>query len=435
MNWRQHIESRTITPEQAISMVRPGNRIVTGHAAGSPEVLIKAMMEHASSFKNVEIVHMVALNGSPYSQPQYEKNFRFNGIYASAGTREAIGDGRADFTTMFFSEFPAHLRDPGFPIDFAFITVSPPNNQGLVSLGVAVDYTMQAALSAKVVVAVINPTMPYIGGGALLAAHKIHHFVNSSLPILEIPVPVVGPVEQAIGDNIGNLIQDGDCLQLGIGTIPDAVLNTLGAKRDLGIHSEMVSDGVMKLVEAGVINCARKTLHQGKIVISFAMGSKGFYEWLDKNPMVEAYPVDYVNDPRVIGKNDNLISINSALSVDFFGQVAADCMGGGKQYSGVGGQVDFVRGSRFSKNGRSIIALPSTAAKGTASRICAMLEPGQPVTTSRNDVDYVVTEHGVAKLRGQTNAARAKALISLAAPQFREGLLRQARDLYKLRLS
>ena len=343
-----------------------------------------------------------------------------------------MAEGRADYTPIFFSQIPELFSDEFLPVDVALITVSPPDAQGKVSLGVSVDYTLKAAMTAKTTIAAVNPNMPYIGG-ALLDVSEIDSFVFSQAPLLELAPPSIGPIEKAIGGHIAGLINDGDCMQLGIGAIPDAVLCFLGDKKDLGIHSEMISDGVMHLVEKGVVTCARKTLHPGKIVIAFAMGSKAFYTWMDHNPMLEAHPVDYVNDPRIIGQNDNLISINSALSVDLLGQVAADSMGP-KQFSGVGGQVDFVRGARFSKGGRSVIAMPATAAKGKVSRICGSFGPGQPVTTSRNDVDKVVTEHGVASLRGKTNAQRAKALIEIAEPEFREQLMREAREIYGLRV-
>lgn len=433
MDWQKHIKDNTLTPAEAVGIVKSGDRVVTAHAAGSPEDLLKALMARASDLRNVEIVHMVALNDSPYCKPEYEQNFHFNGLYLSGGTRTAVAEGRADYTPIFFSQIPALFRDESLPVDVALITVSPPDSQGKVSLGVSVDYTKQAALAAKTTIAAINPNMPYIGGGALLDVTDIDRFTLSETPLLELTPPTIGPIEKAIGGHIAELINDGDCLQLGIGAIPDAVLSFLGHKKDLGIHSEMVSDGVMGLVHKGVITCGRKTLHPGKIVITFAMGGKVFYKWLDHNPMIEGYPVDYVNDPRIIGQNDNLISINSALSVDLLGQVAADSMGP-KQFSGVGGQVDFVRGARFSKGGRSIIAMPSTAAKGAVSRICGSFGQGQPVTTSRHDVDKVVTEHGVASLRGKTNVERARALIAVAEPEFRENLMQEARDIYGWRL-
>ena len=432
MDWQKHIKENTLTAAEAAKLVKSGDRVVTAHAAGSPEEILKALMDRAAELRRVEIVHMVALNDSPYCRPEFEENFHFNGLYLSGGTRAAVAEGRADYTPIFFSQIPELFNDEFLPVDVALITVSPPDSQGKVSLGVSVDYTRKAALSAKLTIAAVNPNMPFIGG-ALLDVADIDRFVFSDVPLLPLKPPAIGPVEKAIGGHIAELIKDGDCLQLGIGAIPDAVLSFLGDKKDLGIHSEMISDGVMGLVQKGVVNCTRKTLHHGKIVIAFAMGSKDFYTWLDHNPMIEAHPVDYVNDPRVIGQNDNLISINSALSVDLLGQVAADSMGP-KQFSGVGGQVDFVRGARFSKGGRSIIAMPATAAKDTISRICGSFGQGQPVTTSRHDVDKIVTEHGVASLRGKTNVERARALISIAAPEFREGLLREARDIYGWRV-
>jgi 4-hydroxybutyrate CoA-transferase len=392
------------------------------------------MVERAAELRDVEIVHMVALGECRYCQPEYESSFRFNGIYLGKGTREAAADGRADYMAVFFSQFPEMFRSADFPTDVALVTVSPPDAQGRVSLGVAVDYTLQAIRSAKLAIAVVTPHMPYIGGGALLDVTDIDRFVFADEPLLALNPPRIGPVEQAIGNNIAGLIKDGDCLQLGIGAIPDAVLSALGDKKDLGIHSEMVSDGVMPLVEKGVITGSRKTIHTGKIVITFAMGTPAFYAWLDHNPMVEGYPVDYVNDPRVIGRNDNLVSINSALSVDLLGQVAADSMGP-KQFSGVGGQVDFVRGANFSKGGFSIIAMPATAVKGTVSRICGAFDRGQPVTTSRYDVGFIVTEFGIADLRCKTNKRRAEALIRIAAPEFREQLAREAREIYGLRVT
>ncbi|MDR1360512.1 MAG: 4-hydroxybutyrate CoA-transferase [Deltaproteobacteria bacterium] len=433
MDWQTHIARNTRSPEQAVEAVKSGDRVVFAHAAGSPESLVKALMARSSSLRDVEIMHMVALNDSPYCKPEHQQNFRFNGLYLSGGTRAAVAEGRADYTPSFFMQIPALFREGILPVDVALITVSPPDDQGRVSLGVSVDYTRQAALSARLTIAEINPNMPYIGGDALIDLAEMDIFVNSGDPLLELSPPVVGEVEAAIGRHIAGLISDGACLQLGIGAIPDAVLHSLGDKKDLGIHSEMVSDGVMALVQKGVINCARKTLHPGKIVVAFLMGSKKFYDWANHNALIEGYPVDYVNDPRVIGQNDKLVSINSALSVDLLGQVAADSMGP-KQFSGVGGQVDFVRGARFSKGGRSVIAMPSTASKGSISRICGAFERGQPVTTSRHDVDTVVTEHGVAELLGKTNLNRARALIAIAAPAFREGLAREALDIYGWRV-
>ncbi len=432
MTWREYVTRNTCSAAEAVQSVKSGDRVVFGHAAGSPECLIEALVARSGNLRRVEIVHMVALNDCAYCKPEHGDSFHFNGLYMSGGTRQAVKEGRADYTPVFFSQIPELFRNGAMPVDVAMLTVSPPDAEGRVSLGVAVDYTLEAALRAKTTIAVINPNMPRIGG-ALLDVREIGRFVMSREPLLQLAPPAIGPIEKAIGANISALIQDGDCLQLGIGAIPDAVLSVLGGKKDIGIHSEMISDGVMQLVEQGVVNGARKTLHRGKIIITFAMGTEKFYKWLDGNPDIEGYPVDYVNDPRVIGQNDNLVSINSALSIDLLGQAAADAIGP-QQYSGVGGQVDFVRGARFSKGGRSIIALPATAAKGSISRICDVFSPGQAVTTSRNDIDHVVTEYGVAALRGKTCAERAQALIAIAAPEFRDNLLKQARDIYGWRI-
>ncbi|MDR0827074.1 MAG: hypothetical protein LBN33_04225 [Desulfovibrio sp.] len=433
MDWEKHIAQNTRSVEDAVREVKSGDRVVLPNAAGVPVALVNALVARAPELRNVEIVHMVSLDKNIYCNPEYQDNFHFNGLYLSAGTRAAVAEGRADYTPIFFSAIPSLFRSGAMPVDVSMITVSLPDDKGRFSLGVSIDYTLPAARSAKLTIAEINPNMPFIGGQSFIDAGEIDIFVNSRDPILELTPATIGAVESAIGRHIAGLIKDGDCLQLGIGAIPDAVLSSLVDQKDLGIHSEMISDGVMHLVEKGVINCTRKNLHPGKIIITFLMGSKKLYEWANNNPLLEGYPVDYTNDPRVIGQNDNLISINSALSVDLLGQVAADSIGPG-QFSGVGGQVDFVRGASMSKGGRSIIAMPATAAKGKISRICGSFDRGQPVTTSRHDTDTIVTEYGIAELKGKSNAARAKALIKIAAPEFQDGLTRDALEIYGWRL-
>ncbi len=430
MNWKAHYTRRQITLGEAAQKIASGDRVVAGHACGSPEPILDALVERAEELEGVEIVHMVSMGKSAYCQPEYEKNFRHNSIFAGAGSRKAISQGRADFTSCFFSEIPRLFRDGHLPVDVALVTVSEPDKMGNMSLGISVDYTMEAALSAKIVIAEVSPHMPRIGGNAFLHASDIDFFVKSDREMIELPPPHIGEVEKAIGAHVASLIQDGDCLQLGIGAIPDAVLTFLGDKKDLGIHSEMISDGVMSLVEAGVINGRCKNRHPGKIIITFAMGSHTFYRWLHENSMVEMHPVDYVNDPFVVAQNDNMASINSAIAVDLLGQVAADSMGA-HQFSGVGGQVDFIRGARRSKNGRSIIAMPATAKKGTLSRIVSTLAPGQAVSTSRNDVDYIVTEYGLAHLTGKSIIQRAKALIEISAPEFRDTLWYEFEEIYQ----
>ena len=421
MNWKDYYESRQIDLHAAASLVKSGDRVVAAHACGSPEPLLDALVQRAGALNQVEIVHMVSMGKSTYCKLENVSSFHHNSLFAGGNTRAAINEGRADYTPCFFSEVPWLFRDGTLPVDVAMITVTPPDKVGNVSLGVSVDYTRQAALSAKKVIAEVTPHMPRTFGTSCLHVTEIDHFVLSERPILEIRIPEIGVLEQAIGSHAAQLIRDGDCLQLGIGAIPDAVLSFLDGKNDLGIHSEMISDGVMRLTEAGVVTCRRKNLHNSKIIITFAMGTRNFYNWLDNNSMIACYPVDYTNNPFIIAQNDNMVSINSAIAVDLLGQVAADTLGA-QQFSGVGGQVDFVRGARRSKGGRSIIAMPSTAAKGKVSRIVTNLEPGQAVTTSRNDVDYVVTEHGIAHLRGKTVRQRAETLIEIAAPEFREVL-------------
>ncbi|MFH1134796.1 MAG: acetyl-CoA hydrolase/transferase C-terminal domain-containing protein [Pseudomonadota bacterium] len=421
MNWKDHYNSRRISLGEAAALVKSGDRVVAAHACGSPEPLLEALIPRAGELRDVEIVHMVSMGKSEYCLPTHGASFRHNSLFAGGSTRAAVNEGRADYTPCFFSEIPWLFRDRVLPVDVALITVSPPDKMGNVSLGVSVDYTKQAALSAKTVAAEVTPHMPVTGGESFLHVSQIDYFVESDRRLIELTPPAPGEVERAIGAHAAQLIKDGDCLQLGIGAIPDATLTFLTEKNDLGVHSEMISDGVMNLVEAGVVTCRRKNFHNSKIVITFAMGSHKFYQWLDHNSMVEAYTVDYTNNPFNIAKNDNMVSINSALAVDLLGQVAADTLGP-RQFSGVGGQVDFVRGARRSQGGRSIIAMPASAAKGRVSRIVPALAPGQAVTTSRNDVDYVVTEYGAARLRGRTVRSRAEALIEIAAPEFRDEL-------------
>jgi 4-hydroxybutyrate CoA-transferase len=429
MNWRDHFSGRTVTAAEAAAKIKSGDRVVVGHACGEPKSLVEAMVDRANELRDVEIVHMVSMGKARYCLPEHEKSFRHNALFVGGTSRKAIKESRGDYTPCFFHEIPLLFRDGILPVDVALITVSPPDKLGFVCLGISVDYTRQAALSAKTVIAEVNPNMPRVGGNSSLHVSDIHYFVHSEEPLIKLNPPVIGEVEKAIGGNVAQLIKDGDCLQLGIGEIPDAVLGFLGDKNDLGIHSEMISDGAMKLVNEGIINCRRKTFHTGKIVITFAMGTHEFYNWLDSNSMIEAYPVNFTNDPFNIAQNDNMVPINSALLVDLLGQVAADTLGT-MQYSGVGGQVDFVRGAARSRGGRSIIAMPATAAKGTQSRITATLMNGQAVTTSRNDVDYVVTECGIAKLKGKTVRQRSEELIRIAHPQFRDQLREERRKLY-----
>lgn len=419
MDWKSYYQSHLTTAEEAVKQIKSGNRVVVGHACGEPVYLIDKMVANAEAYHDVEIVHMVAMGKAAYCAPGMEAHFRHNSLFVGGTSREAVASGRGDFTPCFFSEIPK-LFHTTLPVDVAMIQVAPPDENGNVSLGVSVDYTLAAVKAAKLVIAQVNPQMPFTHGGAVIPLTDIDVLVEYDQPIIELAPPKIGEVERAIGEHCASLVRDGDTLQLGIGAIPDAVLLFLKGKKDLGIHSEMFSDGVVELCEAGVITNQKKTLKPGKFEVAFLMGTRRLYDFVDHNPDVLLDPVDYVNDPFVIAQNDNLVSINSCVQVDLMGQVASESIGL-KQISGTGGQVDFVRGASGSKGGRSIMAMPSTA-KGGISKIVAFLDEGATVTTCRNDVEYVVTEYGVAHLRGETLRQRARNLIAIAHPDAREAL-------------
>lgn len=421
MNWKDLYKSKLTTAGEAVKHIKSGNRVVFGHAVGEPKNLVDAMVENYQQYENVEIVHMVAMGKGEYTKPEMAPHFRHNAIFVGGCTREAIADGRGDYTPVFFHEVPKLFKEEILPVDVALIQVSTPDEHGYCSLGLSVDYTKAAVEKAKVVMAEVNDQMPRTYGDTFVHVSEIDYLVETSNPIVELPPPRIGDVEKAIGENCASLIEDGSTLQLGIGAIPDAVLLFLKDKKDLGIHSEMFSDGVVELFEAGVVNNSKKTLHPGKMIVTFLMGTKRLYDFVNNNPIVEMYPVDYVNDPVIVMQNSKMVSINSCIQVDFMGQVVSDSIGI-KQFSGVGGQVDFVRGAAMAKDGKSIIAMPSTAAKGKVSRITPFIDHGSAVTTSRNDVDYIVTEFGVAPLKGQTLQQRARNLINIAHPDFKEEL-------------
>lgn len=411
---------------EAVRAIECGQRVVISHACGEPQTLVEAMVARGSELQAVEIVHMVAMGKAAYCRPEMAGHFRHNSLFVGGTTRQAVNEGRADFTPVFFCEIPSLFRDGYLPVDVALVQVSPPDQNGFCSLGISVDYTLQALRSARLVIAQVNRFMPRTLGDSFVHVSELDILVPWDEPLIELPKPQIGEVEERIGRNVAQLVPDGATLQLGIGAIPDAVLGFLTEKNDLGIHSEMFSDGVVELYEAGVINNKAKTLHPGKMVATFLMGTRSLYDFVHDNPIVEMHSVDYTNNPYIIGQNDRLISINSALQVDLYGQVCADTIGY-RQFSAVGGQVDFVRGARLSQGGKSIIAVPSTASGGKLSRIAVHLEEGAAVTTSRNDVDYIVTEYGIAGLRGKTIRQRANALIEIAHPQFREKLKVEAK--------
>lgn len=427
MTWKTMYEAKKVSASQAMEAVKSGDRVVLAHACGESPTLSEALFQRGLQLENVEIVHMVAMGPAKYCQPEVAKHFFHNSLFAGGPTRQAINEGRASLVPCNFSEIPRLFREGYLPVDVALVQLSPPDQHGYMSFGISVDYTKVAAQHATTVIAAVNPNMPRTMGNAFIHVSEIDYIVETDDALIELSPPAIGPVEEAIGENVASLIPDGATLQLGIGAIPDAVLKFLTGKHDLGIHTEMFSDGVVSLVEAGVITNRRKTIHRGKMIATFLMGTRKLYDFVDDNPMVEMHTVDYTNDPFVIAQNDHMVSINSALQVDLTGQVCADTIGY-RQYSAVGGQVDFIRGASRSKGGKGIIAMPSTASKGQVSRIVNTLTEGAAVTTSRNDVHYVVTEYGVADLRGKNFRQRAEALISIAHPDFRKELREEVKQ-------
>lgn len=420
-SWKEIYEKKLTDKKTAIEKgVRSGDQVVLGHCAGVPVELTDELVSTASSLKDVKIFHMVPLHDCSYCNPRYEGIFRHNTTFAGAPTRGAVNEGRADYIPCFFSELPKLFRENYLPVDAALIMVSPPDDDGNMSFGISVDYTLQAAASARTVIAEVNPRMPRTFGSSIHVS-EVDYLVETDYEPIEIPLPVITEVEKKIGENVASLIPDRANLQLGIGAIPDAVLHFLTDKKDLGIHSEMVSDGIVDLFNKGVVTNKYNNLNPGKFVATFLMGTSKLYKFAHDNPELLMKPVDYTNNIMVAGQLENLISVNSALEVDLYGQVCADMIGQ-KQFSAVGGQVDFVRAASLSKGGKSIIAFPSTGKGGLFSRIVARLKPGAAVTTSRYDVDYVVTEYGIAALKGKTNSERAEALIAIAHPEFREEL-------------
>ncbi len=430
MDWKELYKNKLLRADEAVKYIKSGDRVVVGHSVGEPSALIDAMVANKSQYENVEIVHMVPMGKSEYTKPEMCKHFCHNAIFVGAATRQAVNDGAADYTPCFFHEVPKLFREGYLTVDVAMITLTPPDGSGYCSLGTSVDYTKSAAECAKLVIAQINDQMPRTMGDSFIHISKVDYIVEGAMPLPELKPPKITDVEKAIGENCASLVEDGSTLQLGIGAIPDAVLLFLKDKKDLGIHSEMISDGVVELYEAGVITNKRKTLHPDKMIVTFLMGTKRLYDFVDNNPDVELHPVNYVNDPTIVMKNYKMVSINSCIQVDITGQVVSETVGY-KQFSGVGGQVDFVRGVSMSQNGKSIIAMPSTASKGTVSRIVPLIDEGAAVTTSRNDVQYIVTEYGIADLKGKTLKERGKALINIAHPNFRPQLTEQWEKRYK----
>jgi acyl-CoA hydrolase/RimJ/RimL family protein N-acetyltransferase len=426
--WVERYKEKVRDAAEAVAAVESGNHIFIGSGAAEPQRLVEALVKRADAVFGAEIVHIMTLGLAPYTEPKWGDNFRHNALFIGPNVREAVAQGRADYTPIFLSEIPRLFERCRVSIDVALIEVSPPDAHGYCSYGVSTDVVKPATEAAHLVIAEVNAQMPRALGDSFLHVDDIDFLVPVDYPILEAAVGVPDEIARLIGKQIASLVEDGSTLQMGIGTIPDSVLYYLKEKKDLGVHTEMFSDGMMHLVELGVITNMKKTLHKGKVVAAFCMGSRRLYDFVDNNPFIEFHPVSHTNDPFVIAQNDRMVSINSALEIDLTGQVCADSLGA-YFYSGIGGQVDFVRGASRSRGGKPIIALPSTASDGKVSRITAQLKPGAGVVTSRGDVHYVVTEWGIAYLHGRTIQERALALISIAHPDFRPGLIREAKRL------
>ncbi|OSM04352.1 GNAT family N-acetyltransferase [Magnetofaba australis] len=407
--------------------VKSGDRIFFGSNAAVPLELIKRFLPYVDQFHDLQATHLLTLGETPWVEPQYEPHLKVNALFLGRGPREAVCSGHADYTPCFLSEIPSLFYDGVLPIDVAFVMVSPPDPYGYCSLGVGVDIAVAAVRTADFVIAQINPNMPRTFGQSFIHVNEIDAAMEIEAPVPQLMPAVMDDVTQRIGRYVSLLINDGACLQMGIGKIPDAVLANLTKHNDLGIHTEMFSDGVIDLFMNGNINNSRKSVHRGKIVTSFAMGSQKLYDFVHENPHVEFHPSEYVNNPAVIRKNDHHVSINSAIEVDLTGQVVSDSVGT-RFYSGIGGQVDFIRGASLSRGGRPIIALPSTAMNGAVSKIVPFITEGSGVVTSRGDVHYVVTEYGIATLRGKSVRERALELIQVAHPDFRDWLLERVRE-------
>jgi acetyl-CoA hydrolase len=421
---------KSVTAEEAVRHIRSGQRVyVTGNCC-VPEKLLDALVERAPELNDVELVQVLTFGRAPQVAPELAGHLRVNTLFISDNVRKAVNEGRADFTPCFLSEIPLLFRHGHLPLDIALVHVSPPDEHGFCSFGVEVGVTKTAAQSAKIVIAQVNPNMPRTLGDAFIHVSKIDYVVAVDAPLPEVHMADSSELAQRIARHIADLIPDGATLQTGIGAIPDAVLRQLGNKRHLGIHTELFSDGVIDLIERGVVDGEMKTLHPGKIVAGFILGTRRLFDFVHDNPIFELHPTEYVNDPFIIAQNDRMVAINSAIEVDLTGQVCADSIGP-RLYSGVGGQVDFIYGASRSKGGIPIVAQPSTATIGgqPMSKIVPTLKPGAGVVTSRNHVHYVVTEHGVADLYGKTIRQRARALIDIAAPEFRAELETRAIEL------
>ncbi|MBW7900071.1 MAG: acetyl-CoA hydrolase/transferase family protein [Rhodocyclaceae bacterium] len=424
MSFQSQYQQKRMSAADAVRQVQNGDTIVVPTGVGEPPALLAALSEQRRDFRDVEVVQILPLRKYGYFDPETAEHVRHTAYFYGGVSRPGGQEGWIDFIPNYFSEIPALIKRDLIPADVVFSMASPMDEHGYFSLSLGADYTMAAVAKARAVVLEVNPNVPFANGDCHVHISQVAALVESEEPVLEVGLPKIGPVQEAIGKYVAELIPNGATLQIGYGGIPDAVVMQLTDKHDLGVHTEMVGDGIMTLVEAGVVTNRRKNYHRGKMLATFALGSKKLYRFMHRNPSLEMHPVDFTNDPFLAGQNDNLHAINATMQVDMVGQCGSESLGF-KPYSGTGGQADFVRAANRSNGGKAFIVLPSTAKENSISRIVPTLTPGTHVTTGKNDVNYVVTEYGVAQLRGKSAKQRAAALIAIAHPDFR-GELREA---------
>ena len=430
--WQSMYQAKKTTAAKALRKIKRGNRVFIGSGCGEPQHLVRALEEIVPLLADVEILHILSVGRSGYTEASFFDKCRLKSFFVAAASREAVAEGRADYTPINLGDIPDLFRTGAVRVDIALIQVSPPDQHGFCSYGIAVDIVKAAAENAKFIIAQVNPQMPRTLGDSFIHLRDLHAIVEHEEPLLEVGQPLMNPIAEDIGRHVAKLIEDGSTIRVGVGSISTAVLYALHDKKDLGVHADMLTDTYMYLAKKGVITNARKTLHPGKIVASFCLGSRELYDFVHNNPMVAMYPIDYTNNYMVISENDKMVSINSALEVDLTGQVCADSVGY-EIYSGVGGTIDFLRGARHSYRGKAIVVLPSTTLDGQRSRIVRSLTEGGGVVTTRGGVQYVVTEYGIAQLHGKSIRERALALIGIAHPDFREELMRAAYEFNYLR--
>ena len=425
-DWKQKYGDRIGTAGEAVRLVKSGNNLFIGTGCAEPQHLVEALMLHTREARDLRIVHLLTMGPAPYVDKKHSGRFKMNTFFVTDNVREPLEQGIGDYTPIFLHDIPRQFESGATPLDVALISVTPPDANGLCSFGVSVDIVKSAAANARYVVAQVNAHMPRTLGDSFIHVNNIDVLVPHDEPVIETEVPAPDETLRQIGENIARLVEDGSTIECGIGRIPQALAECLKHKRELGVHTEMFSDWIIDLIECGAITCSKKTINRGKVVASFCMGSRRLYDTIDNNPFFEFHPTEYVNDPFIISQHEKMVGINMGLEVDLTGQVCSDSLGY-RFYSGFGGQVDFIRGAARSRGGKAIIALPSTAKDGTVSRIVPHLSEGAGVVTTRGDVHYVVTEHGVAYLHGKSIRERVLALVGVAHPKFRKELMQAAK--------